>query len=169
MRIVLALLTAVLCAQTPEQLRLSQQGKQLMAAGRFSEAVPVYQTLTRQAPGNPGLQFNLGIALHIAGRDPEAVAVLEPVTKPLPPAFPALIPLGTSPIAPLTAAPAIAAPHKALLEAPPGTGGPDHPGLRLSARERRGGAKGGRGVGVPAGRWGGRSGGPSRPRPFLPA
>ena len=96
MRIVLALLTVALCAQTPEQLRLSQQGKQLMAAGRYAEAVPVYQTLTRQVPGNPGLQLNLGIALHMAGRDPEAVAVLEPVTKQLPQAFPAFILLGTS-------------------------------------------------------------------------
>jgi predicted Zn-dependent protease len=96
MRIVLALLTAALCAQTPEQLRLSQQVKQLMAAGRFAEAVPVYQTLTRQAPGNPELQLNLGTALHMAGRDQEAVAILEPVTRQLPRAFSAFTLLGTS-------------------------------------------------------------------------
>ena len=42
------------------------------------------------------LPANLGIALHMAGRDPEAVAVLEPVTKQLPQAFPAFILLGTS-------------------------------------------------------------------------
>ncbi|OYW10105.1 MAG: hypothetical protein B7X34_05315 [Acidobacteriia bacterium 12-62-4] len=96
MRIALVLLTVTLWAQTPEQLRLSQQGKQLMGAGRFAEAVPVYQALTKQVPGNPGLQLNLGIALHMAGRDLEAVAVLEPVTKQLPQAFPAFILLGTS-------------------------------------------------------------------------
>jgi predicted Zn-dependent protease len=96
MRIALVLLTVSLWAQTPEQLRLSQQGKQLMGAGRFAEAVPVYQALTKQVPGNPGLQLNLGIALHMAGRDLEAVAVLEPVTKQLPQAFPAFILLGTS-------------------------------------------------------------------------
>jgi predicted Zn-dependent protease len=96
MRIVLALLTAALCAQTPEQLHLSQQVKQLMAAGRFAEAVPVYQTLTRQAPGNPELQLNLGTALHMAGRDQEAVAILEPVTRQLPRAFSAFTLLGTS-------------------------------------------------------------------------
>jgi predicted Zn-dependent protease len=49
--------------------------------------VPVYETLTRQAPGNPELQLNLGTALHMAGRDQEAVAILERVTRQLPRAF----------------------------------------------------------------------------------
>lgn len=96
MRIVFALFAAVVWAQTPEQLRLSQQGKELMANGRFAEAVPVYDQLVKAVPGNPGLRLNLGIALHMAGRDPEAVSVLEPVTKQIPQAFPAFVLLGTS-------------------------------------------------------------------------
>lgn len=90
------LFSALALAQTPEQIRLSQQGKQLMGAGRFNEAVPVYEQLVKSAPGNPGLKLNLGIALHMAKRDAEAVAQLEPVTKELPSAFPAWALLGAS-------------------------------------------------------------------------
>ena len=96
MRLALALLTATLLAQTPEQLRLAQQGKDYLAAGQFEAAIPVYDQLAKALPANPGLKLNLGIALHMAGRDPEAVSVLEPVSKLLPQAFPAFALLGAS-------------------------------------------------------------------------
>src|SRR4051812_40794603 len=41
----------------PDDSRLaaeSQRGKELMAAGRFAEAVPIYRALVSAQPGNPG-------------------------------------------------------------------------------------------------------------------
>jgi len=96
MRLALVLITSALLAQTSEQLRLAQQGKDYLAAGQFEAAIPVYDQLVKALPANPGLKLNLGIALHMAGRDPEAVSVLEPVSKLLPQAFPAFALLGAS-------------------------------------------------------------------------
>ena len=96
MRLALALLAATLLAQTPDQLRLAQQGKDYLAAGQFEAAIPVYDQLVKALPANAGLKLNLGIALHMAGRDPEAVSVLEPVSKLLPQVFPAFALLGAS-------------------------------------------------------------------------
>ena len=45
----------------------SQQAKQLMAEGKFGEAIPLYRELNRAVPNNPGLKLNLGMALHLAG------------------------------------------------------------------------------------------------------
>ena len=96
MRLALVFFAASLLAQTPDQLRLAQQGKDYLAAGQFEAAIPVYDQLVKALPANPGLKLNLGIALHMAGRDPEAVSVLEPVSKLLPQAFPAFALLGAS-------------------------------------------------------------------------
>lgn len=59
----------------------SRQGKELMAAGRFEEAIPVYQELARTLPGNPGPVMNLGLALHMSGRQQEAVTQFREVLK----------------------------------------------------------------------------------------
>jgi predicted Zn-dependent protease len=67
-----------------------------MAAGDFSGAVGVYEQLVKQAPANPGWKLNLGIALHMAGRDREAVGLLETASRAMPEAFPAHALLGTS-------------------------------------------------------------------------
>jgi predicted Zn-dependent protease len=67
-----------------------------MAAGDFDGAVGVYQKLVKQAPGNPGWKLNLGIALHMAGRDQEAVGPLTVAAQAMPQAFPAHALLGTS-------------------------------------------------------------------------
>lgn len=67
-----------------------------MATGDFNGAAGVYQQLVKQAPANPGWKLNLGIALHMAGRDREAVAPLEVASKAMPQAFPAHALLGTS-------------------------------------------------------------------------
>jgi len=67
-----------------------------MAAGDFAGAVGIYERLVKQAPANPGWKLNLGIALHMAGRDKEAVGPLEIASKAMPEAFPAHALLGTS-------------------------------------------------------------------------
>jgi predicted Zn-dependent protease len=67
-----------------------------MAAGDYAGAVGVYEQLVRQAPGNPGWKLNLGIALHLAGRDKEAVGPLAAAALAMPGAFPAHALLGTS-------------------------------------------------------------------------
>lgn len=67
-----------------------------MAAGDFAGAAGVYEKLVKQAPGNPGWKLNLGIALHMAGKDQEAVAPLTAAAQAMPQAFPAHALLGTS-------------------------------------------------------------------------
>lgn len=67
-----------------------------MAAGDFAGAVGIYERLVKQGPANPGWKLNLGIALHMAGRDKEAVGPLEIASKAMPEAFPAHALLGTS-------------------------------------------------------------------------
>lgn len=67
-----------------------------MAAGDFAGAVGVYEQLVKQAPGNPGWKLNLGIALHMTGRDKEAVGPLSAAAAAMPQAFPAHALLGTS-------------------------------------------------------------------------
>lgn len=62
-----------------------------MAAGRFAEAIPVYEQLVRAVPGNTGLVANLAIALHMAGRDREAIEKFAVVLKAQPTAYPALM------------------------------------------------------------------------------
>lgn len=55
----------------------SQRGVELMAAGKFEDAIPVYRELSRAVPDNPGLLLNLGMALHLAGHSRQAIAPLE--------------------------------------------------------------------------------------------
>lgn len=52
-----------------------------MAAGRFVEAIPLYQELCRALPSNTGLRLNLGLAYHMTGRQAEAVREFERVLK----------------------------------------------------------------------------------------
>jgi tetratricopeptide (TPR) repeat protein len=80
-------------ASPPE---LSQRGKELMAAGRYAEAVPVYHRLVEVVPDNPGLILNLGMALHLAGQDEEAIPRFEAVLKLQPTSLPAALFLGAA-------------------------------------------------------------------------
>jgi predicted Zn-dependent protease len=88
-------LLALACAAQPAQ-QLAAEGQQRMATGDFAGAIGIYQKLIAQMPANPGWKLNLGIALHMAGRDREAVGPLETAGKALPQAFPAHALLGTS-------------------------------------------------------------------------
>lgn len=85
---------ALLLAQVPAEL--SQRGSELMAAGRYAEAVPVYRDLVKAVPGNAGPLLNLGMALHLSGQDGEALAPLEAALKLNPDSAPAALFLGTA-------------------------------------------------------------------------
>ncbi|HZT37270.1 MAG TPA: tetratricopeptide repeat protein [Bryobacteraceae bacterium] len=86
----------VASAQPEEFARKSQDAKQLMAAGRFSEAIPIYQNLCQALPSNTGLRLNLALAYHMAGRPREAVPEFERVLKVDPANQPALLSLGAA-------------------------------------------------------------------------
>ncbi|MEJ7606438.1 MAG: tetratricopeptide repeat protein [Bryobacteraceae bacterium] len=91
-----ALFLFTAAAQTPEQAEIFSKARQAMSEGRFNDAVPFYLDLVKSAPGNPGLLLNLGMALHLAGRDAEAITELNRVLKPQPAACPALVMTGLS-------------------------------------------------------------------------
>lgn len=74
----------------------SQRGKELMAAGRYAEAVPVYRDLVTAVPGNAGLLVNLGMALHLSGDDAEAIPRFEAALRLQPDSLPAALFLGAS-------------------------------------------------------------------------
>ena len=93
----LALLLAFgVFAQTDAQVRRSQDAKQLMAAGRFAEAAPIYEELTRALPSNVGLRLNLALAYHMLGRHTDAVPEFERVLKADAKNGPALLSLGAA-------------------------------------------------------------------------
>lgn len=84
----------LLWAQTDKLAAKSQRAKQAMSAGRFKEAVALYQELVRAVPGNPGLLMNLGLALHSAGEYRKAIEQFETVLKKQPKLAPAWLLLG---------------------------------------------------------------------------
>lgn len=87
-------------AAQPEDLALkSQRAKELMASGRFEQAIPICKELVSAMPGNPGLLLNLGLAEHMAGHEREAVLVFEAVLKTQPALLPALLSLGAARLA----------------------------------------------------------------------
>src|SRR5690242_11868808 len=85
--------------QTPDPASKAEQAKQLMSAGRFEEAIPIYNQLSKADPSNPGWRLNLGLAQHMAGHDREAVITMESVLKTQPGALPALVSLGAARLA----------------------------------------------------------------------
>ena len=81
-------------AQGDDLALKSHHAKELMAAGRFSEAVPVYEELVRAVPGNPGLILNLGLAERMAGQFRKSIPHFEAVLKGDPGNLPACLSLG---------------------------------------------------------------------------
>lgn len=67
-----------------------------MAEGRFADAVPIYQELSRSLPGNVGLRLNLALAYHMSGDQKRAVPEFERVLKSDPTSVPALLSLGAA-------------------------------------------------------------------------
>jgi tetratricopeptide (TPR) repeat protein len=96
----------------------SQQAKELMAAGRFEAAIPLYKELVIAMPGNPGLQLNLGLAEHMAGHEKEAIPVFESVLKTQPHLMPALLSLGAAELALNQPVKAVVALRKAVATEP---------------------------------------------------
>jgi predicted Zn-dependent protease len=74
----------------------SRFGKELMAAGRYAEAVPVYRELVEAVPGNAGLLLNLGMALHLSGQDRDAIPRFDAALRLQPGSLPAALFLGAS-------------------------------------------------------------------------
>jgi len=74
----------------------SQEAKQLMAEGKFQQAIVVYRELNEALPNNPGLKLNLGMALHLAGKKRKAIPQLEEAVKLDPHMAPAWLFLGTT-------------------------------------------------------------------------
>ncbi len=99
MRLALFSFGACLWGQSEELVRDSQLGHELMAAGQYEQAIPIYQRLVKALPGNSGLLLNLGIAEHMAGRERDAVPHLEAVLKAQPGELPALITLAQARLA----------------------------------------------------------------------
>src|SRR6202008_578134 len=90
------LLAPSLLAQAPDLAEESHRAKDLMAAQRFAEAVPIYRELVRALPDNPGLVMNLGLALDYSGHKREALSEFEKVLQLDPSNEPALLFLGTT-------------------------------------------------------------------------
>jgi len=91
MKLVLAFLIAIpaLVGQSVDLATKSERAKELMAAGKFEEAVPAYRDLVRAVPSNPGLIMNLGMALHMAGHEQEAIREFRTVLRLQPEHLPA--------------------------------------------------------------------------------
>ena len=97
LRIALSFFAALsLHGQDAELARQSQQAKQLMAEGRFAEAVPLYEKLSSALPGNTGLRLNLGLAYQMSGHHKESVPQFERVLQNDPNNIPALLSLGAA-------------------------------------------------------------------------
>ncbi|HTS24834.1 MAG TPA: tetratricopeptide repeat protein [Bryobacteraceae bacterium] len=90
---------AALVAQTEEQAQESQRAKELMAAGKYEEAIPLYQKLVQGLPGNTGMLMNLALAEHMAGRENESIPHFEAVLKAQPNLVPALLSLAEARLA----------------------------------------------------------------------
>lgn len=83
-------------AQSDDLALKSHRAKELMAEGKFVQAISLYRELNQALPNNPGLILNLGMALHMAGKEREAIPQLEAVVKVDPNALPAWLFLGAA-------------------------------------------------------------------------
>jgi len=80
----------------PALAERSRAAKDLMAAGRYAEAAAAYRELVRAVPGNAGLLVNLGMALHLSGKDQEAIPPFEAALRLDPASLPANLFLGAA-------------------------------------------------------------------------
>src|SRR5256885_11939808 len=83
-------------SQSNDLAEKSRRAKELMAEGKFADAIPVYRELNTAVPNNPGLMLNLGMALHMAGEERESIAPLESAVKLDPNLAPAWLFLGAA-------------------------------------------------------------------------
>ncbi len=123
MRIVVWLVLSIaaglpVAAQTDAAALESQRARQMMAAGRYADAVPLYEKLVAAMPANPGLRLNLAMAMHLSGEDRKAIPQFEAVLKLQPNALPALMLLGASYLRTGNPAKAVPVLEKAMTMAP---------------------------------------------------
>jgi tetratricopeptide (TPR) repeat protein len=83
-------------SQSADLAAESHRAKELMAASRFAEAIPIYEDLLKAVPGNPGLLLNLALAEQMAGRPARAVPHFEAVLRVQPDNVPALLSLAAA-------------------------------------------------------------------------
>lgn len=88
--------TTLLVPQTDQLAQESHRAKELMAEGRFEEAIPICERLVKALPGNPGLVLNLGLAEEMAGHPAKAIPNFEAVLKVQPDNIPALTGIATA-------------------------------------------------------------------------
>jgi tetratricopeptide (TPR) repeat protein len=105
-------------SQTDDQARETQRANQLMAAGSYEQAIPIYRRLVAALPGNNGLLMNLALAEHMAGHERDAIPHLEAVLKTQPNLVPALLSLGAARLA-LNQSQAAIAPLQRVVAADP--------------------------------------------------
>jgi tetratricopeptide (TPR) repeat protein len=87
----LFLLPALLFSQANDNLAAdSRQARELMAAQRYAEAVPIYERLVTALPGNLGLVLNLALAEEMAGEHARSLPHFQIVLKAQPNNVPAL-------------------------------------------------------------------------------
>lgn len=86
---------ANLLAQS-EPTVIASQASKAMEEERFAEAAELYGRLAASYPGEPSLQANLGMALHLSGHDAAAVPPLRSAALAMPSSFPAHFFLGAS-------------------------------------------------------------------------
>src|SRR3989454_7148675 len=91
-----ALSLTLISARAEDLAAKSARAKDLMAAGRFEEAIPIYRELVKAIPRNPGPIMNLGLALHMNGQEREAIRQFQVVLRLEPNHLPAHLFLGAA-------------------------------------------------------------------------
>lgn len=87
----LALFPAQLVPQNEDLAAESHRARELMAASRFEEAIPIYEKLVKAVPGNTGLLLNLALAEEMGGHPARSIPHFEAVLKVEPNSLPALL------------------------------------------------------------------------------
>ncbi len=95
-RALLAAGCVVVATAQPDPLATAEKAREAMADRQFAEAAKLYANLAESFPGEPSLQANLGMALHLSGEDREAIAPLRMAASALPSSFQAHFFLGAS-------------------------------------------------------------------------
>lgn len=75
---------------------LAERAQRAMSERQFADAAEAYGALAKSFPGEPTLQANLGMALHLSGRDQEAIDPLQRAAAAMKDSFPAHFFLGAS-------------------------------------------------------------------------
>jgi tetratricopeptide (TPR) repeat protein len=108
----------IAAAQNDHLAERSEQARQLMVAGKYESAIPIYRELVKAMPREPGLLLDLALAQHMAGHEADSIPNFEAVLKIQPGAMPALLSLGAARLALGQPAQAIAPLEKAVAADP---------------------------------------------------